>query len=117
LSELLYEYAKGHPEIEAFTHNLSIATFRYRPADHDYSEERLNELNEKLLNTLQEGGELFLSNAVLNGKYCLRTCIVNFRTSEDDIKETIDIIVKEGRKIHSVWRQESIAEKIAEAGS
>jgi aromatic-L-amino-acid/L-tryptophan decarboxylase len=117
LSEMLFEYADDHPEIETFTHSLSIVTFRYKPADHDYSGDKLNELNEKLLNALQEGGELFLSNAVLDGKYCLRTCIVNFRTGEEDIKETIDIIAREGRKIHSVWRQEAIAEKIAEAGS
>jgi aromatic-L-amino-acid decarboxylase len=62
-------------------------------------ENYLNTLNEKLLNRLQEGGEVFLSNAVIGGKYCLRACIVNYRTSEKDILETIDIIVREGRKL------------------
>lgn len=117
MSELLFRYAEKNPDLEAFTNNLSITTFRYKPADHNYSEERLNELNEKLLNVLQKGGELFLSNAVLKGKYCLRACIVNFRTSEKDIEETIEIIVREGRKIHAEWRKETLAEKIAEAGS
>jgi hypothetical protein len=49
---------------------------------------------------LQQGGEVFLSNAIVNGKYCLRGCIVNFRTSKKDIEEMIEIIVREGRKMH-----------------
>lgn len=117
MAKLLYALADDNPELEAITQNLSITTLRYRPSDHIYSEERLNELNEKLLNILQEGGELFLSNAVLDGKYCLRACIVNFRTAEKDIEETIQIIVREGKKIHAVWRREALAAKIAEAGS
>jgi aromatic-L-amino-acid/L-tryptophan decarboxylase len=36
----------------------------------------------------------------VNDKYCLRACIVNFRTSEKDIAEIVEIIVREGRKLH-----------------
>jgi len=43
---------------------------------------------------------VFLSNAVVADKYCLRCCIVNFRTSRKDILEIVDIIVREGQKIH-----------------
>ena len=60
----------------------------------------MNKLNEALLNTLQSGGEVFLSNAVVSGKYCLRCCIVNFRTSKKDIEEVVEIVVREGRKVH-----------------
>ena len=48
---------------------------------------------------MQAGGEVFLSNAIVDKKYCLRACIVNFRTSEKDIEEIIDIIVREGGKL------------------
>jgi aromatic-L-amino-acid decarboxylase len=57
-------------------------------------------LNETLLNTLQRGGKAFLSNALVHDKYCLRACIVNFRTTEKDIEEIVEVIVEEGRKIH-----------------
>jgi glutamate/tyrosine decarboxylase-like PLP-dependent enzyme len=100
LSKLLYELADGHPELEAVSNNLSITVFRYLPEDSSYEQDYLNELNEELLNTLQLGGELFLSNAVVNGNYCLRGCIVNFRTSEKDIREIIDIVVRVGRSTH-----------------
>ena len=101
LSEILFDLAKKNPELEAVSQNLSITTFRYIPFKCKEGNAYLNELNEKLLNELQTGGELFLSNAVVNEMYCLRTCIVNFRTSEKDIIEIIEIIVKEGRKMHS----------------
>ncbi len=104
LSKLMFDLAQEHAELEALTQQLSIATFRYVPPgfngksdeEHDY----LNKLNSSLLGVLEKGGELFLSNAVVDGKYCLRTCIVNFRTTKKDIEEVIDIIVREGRKLH-----------------
>ena len=68
--------------------------------NHGQDENYLNTLNEKLLNELEQGGEVFLSNAVVAGKYCLRACIVNYRTSKKDILEIIEIIVREGRKVH-----------------
>lgn len=102
LSQFLFSEAQKHPELEAVTQNLSIATFRYLPVnykDKGITEEQINSINEKLLNRLQQGGKVFLSNAVVSGKYCLRACIVNFRTSKKDIVEVVDIIVKEGRSV------------------
>ncbi len=104
LAKLLFELADKHSELEAVTHSLSIATLRYIPPGYAKKDPAgqayLNELNEALLNELQEGGEVFLSNAVVTEMYCLRACIVNFRTSETDIEEIIEIIVREGARIH-----------------
>ena len=104
LSQLLFEEAKKHLELEAITQNLSITTLRYVPSGYmpggEMNETYLNTLNEKLLNELQQGGEVFLSNAVIADKYCLRACIVNFRTSKKDIHEMVEIIVREGRQLH-----------------
>ena len=104
LSKLLFEKASNHPELEAITQNLSIATLRYIPLAFvaEDRETYLNTLNEKLLNQLQQGGEVFLSNAIVSEKYCLRTCIANFRTSKNDIEEIIETVVREGRKMHEM---------------
>ena len=99
LAKLLFKSAENHPNLEAVTHSLSIATLRFVPEE-NLSEEYLNKLNEELLNVLQKGGELFISNAIIKGKYCLRACIVNFRTSEKDIHEMIEIIVRNGKEKH-----------------
>ncbi len=104
LAKLLFEEAQEHEELEAVTHNLSITTLRYVPLNYNQTDNNdhtfLNTLNENLLNRLQQMGEVFLSNAVLAEKYCLRVCIVNFRTSKKDIYETIEILVREGRKMY-----------------
>ena len=106
LSKRLFEKAKQHPELEAVTQSLSITTLRYVPPElkTDDQASYLNQLNEKLLNDLQQGGKLFLSNALVSEKYCLRSCIVNFRTSKKDIDDIIEIIVLEGRKMHERLR-------------
>lgn len=105
LSKFLFELAKTHTELEAVTQNLSITTFRFVPkglsSNNKEKETYLNTLNEMLLGELQKGGEVFLSNAVVFEKYCLRSCIVNFRTSRRDIEEIVEIVVREGRKLHS----------------
>jgi glutamate/tyrosine decarboxylase-like PLP-dependent enzyme len=106
LAELLFRLASQHAELEAVTQNLSITTVRYCPPG--YPEIDLNKLNELLLNDLQGNGEVFLSNAVIGGKYCLRACIVNFRTAEKDIEEMVEIIVRGGRKVAEIIKNKSI---------
>ncbi len=104
LAQELYRLAQQHPELEACTHDLSITTFRYVPPDVrpglDESEDYLNDLNTRLLERLQRGGEAFVSNAVIEGKYLLRACIVNFRTSQEDIEALPEIAVRLGRELH-----------------
>jgi aromatic-L-amino-acid/L-tryptophan decarboxylase len=103
ISNLLFETAKSHPELEAVTQNLSITTFRFVPSnfsDNKNQEKYLNTLNKKLLDVLQKGGEVFLSNAVVWEKYCLRACVVNFRTSRKHIEEIVETVVREGRLLH-----------------
>ncbi|WP_452231139.1 pyridoxal phosphate-dependent decarboxylase family protein [Lacinutrix sp. MEBiC02404] len=104
LSKYFYALANSHEELKAVTQNLSITTLRYVPKDLEGDVEEkevyLNTLNEKLLDELQKGGEIFLSNAIIADQYCLRTCIVNFRTTKKDIEDSIKILVTEGRKMH-----------------
>lgn len=103
LSKLLFSLSDKHPELEAVTQSLSITTFRYTPSNISKKvkniTEYLNQLNETLVNKLQQGGKVFVSNAIINEDYCLRSCIVNFRTSKKDIEEIIDIVVEEGKKV------------------
>jgi glutamate/tyrosine decarboxylase-like PLP-dependent enzyme len=92
LSRKLFDLVKAHPEFEALTQNLSIATFRYVPPalrstiGDPATEASLNKLNEELLARIEADGRAFLSNAVINGTYAMRACIVNFRTSDVDIE-------------------------------
>jgi aromatic-L-amino-acid/L-tryptophan decarboxylase len=102
LAVKLFELLNKEDEIETFTRHLSITTFRYMPAglDSNADQEYLNKLNEAILNKLQNSGEVFPSNAVLNGNFLLRVCLVNFRTKLADIELLPSIVVNEGRKMH-----------------
>ena len=79
-----------HPEFELVSTGLSICCFRYRPAGVD-DEDELNPLNERLLTALQVDGRVYPSNAIVDGRYCLRTCIVNFRTEAEDLDRLLDV--------------------------
>ncbi|SOE23385.1 Glutamate or tyrosine decarboxylase [Spirosomataceae bacterium TFI 002] len=105
LSELLFKLAIKHPNLEAISQNLSITTFRYIPSSETNKETYLNKLNEEILNQLQAGGEAFLSNAMVDEKYCLRACVVNFRTTEKDMEEIIEIVIKVGKAAHTKLSQ------------
>jgi len=112
LARRLYERAEVHPELEAATCGLSIATFRFVPADLDERSRRgeprvaayLDELNRALVERLMGEGELFVSNAVVGGRYLLRACIVNFRTSASDVDAVVEIVVRRGRAIDAERR-------------
>ena len=103
LAKILFDEISATPELEAFMHSLSITTFRYVPKDIDGSDptqqKSLNDLNQKILNELQRGGEVFVSNAVVDGKFLLRTCIVNFRTRERHVRLLPKIVVRIGELV------------------
>lgn len=99
LAKLMYDLANENPELEAVTHSLSITTFRFLPKGVQLNKEELNKLNETLVDKLQYGGEVFVSNAVVDGKYCMRACITNFRTEFKDCHDLMEIAVREGKKL------------------
>ena len=77
---------------------LSICCFRYVPR-HGMSDQDLDKLNEKIMETVQKGGRAYLSNATVNGKFALRACITNFRTTKADIEETIAAVRDAGKTL------------------
>jgi glutamate/tyrosine decarboxylase-like PLP-dependent enzyme len=92
------------PECELLTRSLSIVTFRYVPPDLDRAaaaiDAYVDRLNEALLTRLNAEGELFLSNAVVDGRFVLRACVVNFRTDVDDASAVPEIVTRCGRAVH-----------------
>jgi glutamate/tyrosine decarboxylase-like PLP-dependent enzyme len=103
LSQTMAHAITRHSELELMTQELSITAFRYVPPDlrtklQDAHVERyLNELNREILDRLQRGGEIFVSNAVVGGRFLLRACIVNFHTTQADVEAVPDIVARIGR--------------------
>jgi aromatic-L-amino-acid/L-tryptophan decarboxylase len=105
LSRALAEVVRRTPELQCMTQSLSITTFRYVPADlrvrlgDPAVEDYLDTLNRQLLDRVQRGGEVFVSNAIVGGRYVLRACIVNFHTTLTDVESVPAIIVRLGRTV------------------
>jgi aromatic-L-amino-acid/L-tryptophan decarboxylase len=110
LSQAMAQAVTQHAELELATQDLSITTFRYVPLDLRTqvgtadAERHLDALNRSLLDRLQRGGEVFLSNAVISGRYLLRACIVNFHTDRSDVEAVPAIVARLGRAIDAELR-------------
>ena len=110
LSRAMFAEAERHPELEALSHSLSITTFRYVPHDLDLQgEERetyLKELNTELLSRLRSGGRAYLSNAIVGETFALRACIVNFRTTDEDVAALPALVIEAGRETHAQMKRD-----------
>jgi glutamate/tyrosine decarboxylase-like PLP-dependent enzyme len=110
LSKAMAEAVGRHRELELITQDLSITTFRYVPDDlrahagEPVVEEHLDALNRELVDRLQRGGETFVSNAVVGGRYLLRACIVNFHTDRADVEAVPEIVARIGRTVDAELR-------------
>jgi glutamate/tyrosine decarboxylase-like PLP-dependent enzyme len=84
---------------------LSICCFRYVPAElrtqleasisdaeREQVEAKINRVNEQIMYRVQRGGQAYLSNAMLRGQFALRACIINFRTTREDIELTLQAV-------------------------
>ncbi|MCI0615450.1 aspartate aminotransferase family protein [bacterium] len=108
LSKELFKFVSERPELEALTQSLSITTFRYVPVDlksgSEKTEKYLNLLNKELLTRLQNSKEAYVSNAVIDGRFVMHACIVNFRTSIEDVKALPDLVIRLGKEVDGILR-------------
>ena len=70
---------------------LSIFCFRHVPIQlRSESDQTIDAFNERLLVALQRDGSSYLSNATLGGRFALRGCILNYRTTFQDMEILLD---------------------------
>ncbi len=97
LAEYLGELVSEADDFELLAAvELSICCFRYVPRQ-GMSDAELNELNERVMGLVQKGGRAYVSNATVQGRFALRACITNFRTTKADIEETVEAIRDAGK--------------------
>jgi len=78
---------------------LSTVCFRHRGAG-GLSEEELSRFNLAVLKRVVARGRVYLSNASLRGKFCLRACIVNHRTKNADVDSVIPEVLAAAREMN-----------------
>ncbi|MEV4809008.1 pyridoxal phosphate-dependent decarboxylase family protein [Micromonospora avicenniae] len=84
---------------------LSIVCFRYLPRAardeprSESDEQRLDRLNERIMVALQRAGSSYLSNASVNGRFALRGCVLNYRTTRRDTEILLDDVRRAAEKV------------------
>ena len=88
-ARLLVREVSAYSDLELLdTHPpLSIVPFRHVPA----GVADLNAHNSRLTTALQHDGRVYVAPAMIDGKVYLRPCLVNYRTSDDDVRALVDV--------------------------
>jgi aromatic-L-amino-acid/L-tryptophan decarboxylase len=90
-ARLLADLVEADDQLELVTEPvLSAVCFRHTGVD-----------NRRLVSALQADARVFLAGANVDGVDCLRACFVNFRTSEDDVRETVRVVRDVGSRLSS----------------
>jgi glutamate/tyrosine decarboxylase-like PLP-dependent enzyme len=76
---------------------LNIVCFRYRREGLD--ENQLDRLNDELVIALQESGEAVASSTTVGSRRAIRCCILNHRTTDEDLVRTLDAIKRIGHTL------------------
>jgi aromatic-L-amino-acid decarboxylase len=74
---------------------LSVVPFRHVPqgvAD-------LDAHNLRVVAALQDTGDVWVAPAQVDGKVCLRPCVVNYRTTDDDVRALVELACRAGRAL------------------
>ena len=74
------------------------------PQRGEYDEKAPAELPVPVLTGIERSGDAFLSTAMVNGRFALRACIVNFRTSMADIEALPHLLARLGRDTDATLR-------------
>ena len=78
---------------------LSVVCFRYVPSALRGDHARLDALNKAIMEEIQAGGEAFLTQATLRGRFCLRAAVVHYATTEDDVQALLGVIRRVGARL------------------
>ena len=75
---------------------LSIFCFRYRPRAFTGD---LDAFNQQVMLALQRAGGSYLSNARIDGKFALRGCVLNYRTTSRDMEILLEDVRRAARSL------------------
>src|SRR5262249_16762822 len=81
---------------------LSVFCFCHLPAQlRGQSPRAIPGFNERLLVALQRDGSSYLSNATLGGRFALRGCVLNYRTTLRDMEILLDDLRRVAKSLAS----------------
>jgi aromatic-L-amino-acid decarboxylase len=101
-AKLLASLVEAEAEMELLAPvTLSAVCFRYISRAAGPNDSSLDDLNLRILRDVQRRGLVYVSNATIHGRFALRACIVNHRTTSADVFAVIDEVLRVGRELSS----------------
>lgn len=79
---------------------MGMVTFRY--VAEGCSENEINEIHRRMVEMMAEDGFAFANSTALRGQIVMRLCTINPRTTEQEIRATIEQIEQFGRELQNV---------------
>ena len=108
LAERFRDWIEASPSFELLAPvPFSVVCFRHRPdglPENGETEAYLNRLNERLLDSVNRAGEVFLSHTQLNGKFTLRLAIGNLRTTEAYVRLAWELLQEHAQRLDAELR-------------
>lgn len=78
--------------------SLGVVCYRFRPPGMDDAP-ALDSLNREIQNEIVESGFAMISSTRLHGAYSLRLCILNYRSTWEDVRATLERVEEAGRRL------------------
>lgn len=106
LTQELLQELEAHPDYEMLAPvPVNLLCFRYHP--HGVPEEKLNALNEKIMDTLNASGKIFLTHTKLDGKFTLRMVIAHPEVTEQHVQKAWKLIRETAAQVKLSFAAES----------
>ncbi len=91
LAEKTEAIIRKSPNWEVITSaSLAVINFRYNPINRSLTEKQLDTVNQYISGEIMKNRQALLVTTVLHEQVVLRMCLINPRTTLDDIKETLN---------------------------
>jgi len=109
----LFELVKEHHDLQAISRRSNTVIFRFIPGNYFSIDPApyLNCLNEEIVNRIHDIGEVWVSHAIVDNKYCIRARIENSKTKLEDIEALIDMVTRTGHLIRMEWKERELKVK------
>lgn len=89
--------ARAHPRLEVLApSDLSCFCLRYLPTRGE-----VDSFNRALLDRIHRDGRIFVTGTVLDGRFTLRGCVTNFRSTGEDARLCVETVVELGERLEA----------------
>jgi aromatic-L-amino-acid decarboxylase len=102
LAQQLASWVDAHPDFERLAPvPFSVVCFRWKPVDTPVSAAQLDAENERIIDAVNQTGEVFLSHTRLKGVLALRIAIGHLQTTEKHVRRAWELIMEHAARANS----------------